>query len=166
MVGLVGIEEVAQRNSLALFRTSRAGQYKARCPVCKDRHREFHLYVSAEKDAFCCHKCGASGGVIAFHAWLRDISFEAAKAELYPPQTRTVRRAPIHPAERLTREQLAKIGMTLRTPGRIAPKGVDRTQWAKRRKEELDWIWAEWCEYQRATKQLEQALRRQLGEAL
>ena len=163
---MVGIEEVATRNELVLVRTSRPGQYKAHCPVCQDNNRKFHLYVSADKDTFCCHKCGAQGGAIAFHAWLRDISWEAAKAELYPPQTRTARRTPVHPAERLTKDQLAKIGFTLRTPSRIAPNGVDRTMWAKRRKEEFNWIWQEWCAYERAAKELEQALRRQLGEAL
>ncbi|MHB1685210.1 MAG: CHC2 zinc finger domain-containing protein [Bacilli bacterium] len=161
---MVGIEEVATRNELVLYRTTRPGQYKAHCPVCQDRRRTYHLYVSADKDTFFCHKCGAQGGVIAFHAWLRDISWEAAKTELYPSQTRSVRRTPVHPAERLTREQLTKIGMTLRTPSWNAPTGVDRTMWAKRRKAELDWIWNEWCAYERATKHLEQALRRQLAE--
>ena len=150
---LVHIEDVAQRNELPLFRTSRPRQYKAHCPICQDRRRQFHLYVSADRDVYYCHKCGATGGVIAFHAWLRGISFESAKADLYPPprstrhgDRRTIRK---HPAETLTREQLQQLGFTLRTPKRFPPTGVNHAQWALHRQWELDWIWSQWLSYQR-----------------
>ena len=161
---MVGIEEIAQRNQLMLYRASRPGQWKAHCPVCGDRPREFHLYVNTDKDAFYCHKCGTKGGAIAFHAWLRRVPFETAKEELYPPQAQSpkiTRRN--HPAEQLTKAQLSEIGFTLRTPRKIAPAGVDPVAWARHRKAELDWIWSEWQALQRQERQLEARLRRQLA---
>jgi hypothetical protein len=163
-IGLIGIEEVAQRNGLQLFKTSRPGQWKAHCPACGDTYRQFHLYVSSIKDTFYCHKCGAKGGVVAFHAWLRGISFEAAKAELYPQDESRPKR-PLHPAERLTKAQLAELGFTLRTPRRIAPKGVDPVQWRRHRKAELDWIWREWCAHEKFHREQTQRLMRLLQEA-
>lgn len=149
---MIGVEEIAKRNGLTLYRGSRPGQYKAHCPVCKDNRRTYHLYVSAERDVFFCHKCGASGGAIAFYAWLRGISWEAAKAELYPPAERSNQRKR-HPAESLTRAQLAAMGFTLRTPSCQAPAGIDPRQWSRRRQAELDWIWSQWQEYCRVERE-------------
>jgi len=145
---MISIEQVAQRNQLVLFRTSRLGQWKAHCPVCQDTGRRWHLYVSTTRDAFYCHKCGAQGGVIQFHAWLTGVSYETAKAELYPPTQRLVKRR-VHPGETLTRAQLEAIGFVPRKPRIQAPNGVDPLFWAKRRRAELDWIWSEWQAYQR-----------------
>lgn len=149
---MIGVEEIAKRNGLTLYRGSSPGQYKAHCPVCKDGRRTFHLYVSAGKDAFYCHKCGASGGAIAFHAWLRGIAWERAKDELYPPdeKPRTRKR---HPAESLTRAQVAAMGFTLRTPSYKAPAGIDQREWSTRRLAELDWIWSEWQAYCRVERE-------------
>ena len=144
---MVGVEEVADRNGLQLYKTSRPGQWKAHCPICQDGPRKYHLYASSVKDTFCCHKCGARGGAVHFHAWLRGISFEEAKAELYP---NTREKKYTHPAERLTKEQLDELGYTLRKPNFKAPNGVDKDAWRKHRKAELDWIWHEWQEHERA----------------
>lgn len=145
---MVNIEDVANRNHLNLCHTSKQNQYKAHCPVCKDRAREYHLYVNVARGVFCCHRCGISGGVIQFHAWLRGISFEDAKRDLYPPSERKTPRY-VHPAEKLTREQLAKLGYSLRSTRKIPPNGVDAKMWARRRKAELDMIWTDWMEYQK-----------------
>ncbi|MCL6633338.1 MAG: hypothetical protein K6T63_11990 [Alicyclobacillus herbarius] len=158
---MISIEEVASRNNLQLFKTYRPGQWKAHCPSCGDTNRQFHLYVSSDKDVFYCHKCGAKGGVVAFHAWLRGISFEAAKAELYPQsEGRSKRR--LHPAETLTKAQLQELGFTLRTPRRIAPRGIDPVQWRRHRKAELDWIWREWKEHEKFEREQRQRLMRLL----
>jgi hypothetical protein len=77
------------------------------------------------------------------------VSFEQAKTELYPPTNETSRPVRLHPAEKLTKTQLAKIGMSLRNTKKSAPKGVDPITWAKRRRAELDWIWSEWTAYQK-----------------
>lgn len=161
---MVGIEEVAKRNSLRLYKTSHPGEWKAHCPACGDHGRSYHLYVSTDKDAFYCHKCGERGGVIAFHAWLKGINFEAAKVELYPPDNNRPKR-PLHPAERLTKAQLQELGYTLRTPQRRAPAGIDAVQWRRHRKAELDLMWHEWEQHEsfqrnhiaRLTQMLEEA---------
>ncbi|MCL6445096.1 MAG: hypothetical protein K6T83_16855 [Alicyclobacillus sp.] len=160
---MIGIEEVAERNNLMLYKTSRPGQYKAHCPVCGDQGRDFHLYVSAVKDAFYCHKCGAKGGAVAFHAWLRGIDFETAKVELYPQVGRTKR--PLHPAERLTKAQLAELGFTLKTPRRTPPAGVNPLDWKRRRKAELDWIWREWQAHEKFKREQTERLMRLLAES-
>lgn len=154
----IHIDEVAKRHDLVLFRTSRQGEYKAHCPVCQDGRRQFHLYVSVGKDAFYCHKCGAHGGVIAFHAWLKGVSFEEAKYDLYPARMDSTKR--MHPAETLTQRQLATLGCTLRTPKKTAPKGLSQAQWAHRQQAELDWIWSLWLQHQRQERQFERVLLR------
>jgi hypothetical protein len=159
----ISIEDVARRNQLTLFKTSRPGQFKAHCPVCGDKGQHFHLYVSTNKDGFFCHKCGNRGGVVAFHAWLRGIDSEAAKAELYPPDERKHHRH-VHPAETLTKAQLAELGFTLRKPH--PPQGVPRkTWWKHHRKPELDWIWHEWCKHDQCMRQVTENLTRLLEEA-
>lgn len=161
---MISIEEVAQRNELLLFRTSRPGQWKAHCPICGDTGRSYHLYVSSVKDTFYCHKCGARGGVVAFHAWLKGINFESAKEELYP-RDETHPRRPLHPALRLTKAQLEKLGFTLRTPRRNVPQKVDPVQWRRHRKAELDWIWQEWLAHDRFQREQVQRISRMLEEA-
>jgi hypothetical protein len=159
----IGIEEVARRNQLTLFKTSRPGQFKAHCPVCGDKGNTFHLYVNADKDVFDCKKCHGSGGVVAFHAWLKGLDFEAAKAELYPSDESKPKR-PLHPAEKLTKAQLAELGFTLRNPH--PPKDVAwKTWWKHHRKPELDWIWREWCRYDKCMRQVTENLTRLLEEA-
>ncbi|ACV60017.1 MULTISPECIES: CHC2 zinc finger domain-containing protein [Alicyclobacillus] len=158
---MVSIEEVAARNGLVLYPTSRPGQWKAHCPVCGDQGRNFHLYVSSVKDTFYCHKCGEKGGAVAFHAWLRGISFEAAKAELYPQGTR---KRNLHPAERLTAAQLAELGFTTRKPWRM-PKGVDPLAWRRQRKAMLDWIWEEYQGHERFKREQTERLMRLLTNA-
>jgi hypothetical protein len=161
---LISIEKVAQRNELSLFKTSRPGQWKAHCPVCGDAGASYHLYVSSVKDTFYCHKCGARGGVVAFHAWLKGIDFESAKAELYPPDDTRPKR-PLHPAERLTKTQLEELGYNLRTPRRFAPSGVDPMRWRRHRKAELDWIWQEWLAHDQLQREQIQRISRMLEEA-
>lgn len=162
---MVSIEEVANRNKLTLYRTSRPGQWKAHCPVCKDGGREFHLYVNTDKDTFFCQKChhsGGRGGVVAFHAWLNHSTFEEARIELYPPSERKTTRL-LHPAERLTKTQLDELGFTWRTPSPIPPKGVEKRDWYRRRKAELDWVWREWTEHERFRKEQWERLSRLLA---
>ncbi|MCL6444196.1 MAG: hypothetical protein K6T83_12200 [Alicyclobacillus sp.] len=77
----------------------------------------------------------------------------------------TTSKRPLHPAERLTKAQLAEMGFTLRTPRRKAPSGIDPVQWKRHRKAELDWIWREWCEYQNCEKEMRERLARLLKEA-
>lgn len=151
---MIGIEEVAERNNVTLFKTSRPGQWKAHCPACGDRGRSFHLYVSSIKDTFFCHKCGERGGVVAFHAWLKGLDFDTAKAELYPPVKSHLKR-PMHPAEMLTRSQLLELGFTTPKPKAKPPAGADPREWRKHRRAELDWIWSEWCEYEKAKREYE-----------
>jgi hypothetical protein len=160
---LVGIEEVANRNNLKLYKTSHPGQWKARCPVCQDSGRDFHLYVSTDKDAFYCHKCGERGGVIAFHAWLRGVDEATAKTELYPqvagrPQRRR------HPAEQLTVKQLHEIGFT-RRPRYTAPSGADPAKWRKHYRASLDWIWEEWCAYEKLNREISERLTKLLMQS-
>ena len=162
-MSFVSIEEVAERNELRLFRTSRYGQWKAHCPVCGDRRDQFHLYVKGgdEKETgFYCHKCGAHGGTIAFHAWLRGITFEAAKDELYPPKPELPNRPKRkrHPAETLTREQLASIGFTSRTYLK-RPVGMDEKAWYRYKRDTLEFIWREWNYYQQIQREREEFWR-------
>lgn len=159
---MVGVEEIAERNKLHLVRTSTHNQYKAHCPVCKDDRRVYHLYVNTARDTFCCHKCGASGGAIQFHAWLKGVTFEEAKRDLYPSHAHN-HKQPEHPAERLTRDQLRTIGFVGRT-SKIAPKGVDPKVWSDRRKAELDWIWAEWQERLAWERRVELHVRQALAD--
>jgi hypothetical protein len=145
-IAVVSIEEVAQRNNLRLYPTSRPGQFKAHCLVCGDKGGQFHLYVSSNKDTFFCHKCGTRGGAVAFHAWVKGIDFAAAKAELYPQGQN---RRPLHPAETLTPQQRDEMGFIVRKPSPIAPKGADQKEWNRYRRRVLDWMWSEWLAYER-----------------
>ncbi|MCY0876298.1 MAG: hypothetical protein OWT28_08525, partial [Firmicutes bacterium] len=65
-----------------------------------------------------------------------------------------------HPAETLTRSQLASLGITLRTPKKGAPKGVNPVQWARRQQAEQDWIWSLWLQQQRQQRQIERSILR------
>ena len=146
MVELVSIIEVAERNGLELRPVRyHPGQYQAHCPECGDHGRRRNLEINAEKNGgvFHCWACGAHGGAVTFHAWLRGISFEAAKAELYPSKpisssNRPKRRQ--HPAESLTREQLMKIGFE-RSNFFKRPATMDAKRWYEYRRDTLDWIW-------------------------
>ncbi|WP_083485852.1 CHC2 zinc finger domain-containing protein [Alicyclobacillus ferrooxydans] len=160
---MIGIEEVALRNRFRLYPTARFGQFKAHCPECQDKRRQFHLYVSAVKDTFYCHKCGAKGGVVAFHAWLTGIPFQMARNELYPASKR---KFPRHPAEQLTREQLAEMGFTTRMPSPIAPKAFTQSEWSRYRRRTLDWIWREWCEYEKFRKEQDARLYRMICQGM
>jgi hypothetical protein len=121
------------------------------------------LYLNEDRDVFFCQKCGAHGGSIAFHAWLRGTSFEEAKADLYPPAEHPQAfKRPVHPAERLTKAQLSEIGFRLRTPKRTCPSGVDPSVWRAHQKAELDWIWSEWVRHESIERQLERKIRAQL----
>lgn len=153
-MSLVGILEVSEINGIEL-RPNRykQDQYTAHCPVCGDRGTRRNLEVNASRDVFHCWACDAKGGTIQFHAWLRGISFEAAKAELYPSKSlRSTRRQ--HPAEYLTREQLAKIGW----------KGNVMTNLFKlpysTRKEVFDVIWEEWQVYEEMQRERDEFYRR------
>lgn len=159
-IDVVGIEEIAKRNQLKLYPTSRLGQFKAHCPVCRDKARAWHLYVSANKDTYYCHKCGAKGGAIAFHAWLREIDFISAKQELYPNGTHR----PVHPAERLTPVQLDEIGFSTRKLPYHAPHGRTQTEWDVYRKRALDWIWNEWVAYETQRKEQTERLMQLLAD--
>ncbi|MFD1676085.1 CHC2 zinc finger domain-containing protein [Alicyclobacillus fodiniaquatilis] len=161
---LIGIEEVARRNDFQLFKTGRPDQWKAHCPDCGDKGRQYHLYVNTAKDQYHCVKCHASGGVVHFHAWLRKTSFEEAKNDLYPPNE-SKRRRPLHPAEKLSKEQLNAMGFTLKTPTPIPPKGVDGKRWYARRRRELDWIWSEWLEHLAHEKAMDEAVARLMAES-
>ena len=153
---LVSIEEVADRNELKLYRTSRSGQWKAHCPVCGDKRDQFHLYISADRDTFYCQKCGEKGGATQFHAFLRDISFEKAKLELYPPKEKSYHP---HQAENLTREQLHMMGYRLRKPRSYLPKWVEAQgeqamkEWMRkyyeRNQRQLDALWQDWLWYEK-----------------
>lgn len=160
---MVGIEEVAVRNQFRLYPTTRFGQFKAHCPSCYDKQRQFHLYVSSVKDTFFCQKCGAKGGVVAFHAWLKGIPFQAARDELYPEGER---RLPRHPAELLTYEQRAEAGFTARLPSPIAPKAFTQKEWNRYRRRTLDWIWREWREYEQFRKEQDERLYRLVCEGM
>ncbi|MCF8568433.1 hypothetical protein LLE49_27320 [Alicyclobacillus tolerans] len=160
---MVGIEEVASRNQFRLYPTTRLGQFKAHCPTCHDTNRQFHLYVSSTKDTFFCHKCGAKGGVVAFHAWLKGIPFQFAKDELYPVGKRTFLR---HPAEQLTYEQRAEIGFTTRLPSPIAPKAYTQKEWSRYRRRTLNWIWREWRAYEKFRKEQDERLYRLVCEGM
>lgn len=162
-IQLIGIEEVAKRNRFRLYPTTHIGQFKAHCPNCQDKRRQFHLYVSAVKDTFFCHKCGSKGGVVAFHAWLKGIAFQEAKDELYPLHKR---KFPRHPAEQLTREQLAEIGFTNRISSPIAPKAFSQREWLRYRRRTFDWIWFEWREYERFRKEQDERLYRLICEGM
>ncbi|QSO48771.1 CHC2 zinc finger domain-containing protein [Alicyclobacillus mengziensis] len=160
---MIGIEEIAVRNKFPLYPTTRFGQYKAHCPVCHDKRRQYHLYVSSVKDTFFCHKCGSKGGAIAFHAWLNGVTFQAARDELYPVGKR---KFPRHPAEELTREQLAEIGFTNCIPSPVAPKAFTQKQWILYRRRTLDWIWREWREYEKFRKEQDKRLYRMVCEGM
>jgi len=160
---LVGIEEVAIRNQFRLYPTTQIGQFKAHCPACHDKQRQFHLYVSSVKDTFFCQKCGTKGGVIAFHSWLKGISFQAARHELYPAGKR---KFPRHPAEQLTYEQREEAGFTTHLPSPFAPKAFTQKEWNRYRRRTLDWIWREWREYEQLRKEQDERLYRLVHEGM
>lgn len=144
---MVGILDIAAVDGLRLYKTSRQGEWRAHCPVCKDTGRSFHLYVSSERDAFICFKCGASGGAVAFHAWLQQIDFDTAKTQLYPP-TNQKRKRKVHPGERLTSAQRLQLGFPLRRPSPVAPGAFDQKTWNRYRRRTFDWMWREWREHE------------------
>lgn len=161
---MVGILDIAATDGLKLYKTSRPGEWKAHCPVCKDTVRRFHLYVSSDKDTFFCFKCGASGGSVAFHAWLQQVDFDTAKLQLYPP-TEAQRSRKVHPGEKLTSTQRSKLGFLLRRPSPVAPGAFDQKTWNRYRKRTFDWMWREWREHERFEREQTKRLQNLLTQA-
>lgn len=139
---LAHILDVAQAAQLPLRRTSRASEYRSHCPFCHDDARHWHLYLSASKDAYYCHRCGAHGGVIQFYATLHELSFAQAKERLYPAGKTRKR----HPAESLSPEDLKRLGF-LSKPW-VRPPHLSEREWQTYRQRCLDWIWSAWKDHE------------------
>lgn len=155
---LVSIVEIAERCGLPLKKTTKPDQYVTHCPFCGDDEKHWHMSIHAGKDTYRCVKCDAHGGATALYASLRNLSWEEAKAELYPKSNTPQRKRKRHPAESLSPEQLKLIGFQ-RKPYRMRkPTGMDEIAWRRYQRQTFDWIWSEWLRYQRFQRKIEKLL--------
>ncbi|MEW5934870.1 MAG: CHC2 zinc finger domain-containing protein [Bacillota bacterium] len=116
-------------------------EWRACCPFCGDA--KFHLYLNPQKNAWHCFRCGEGGGV-------RDLLVKMGRDPGERP------RVP-HPVFRLTGEQLRAAGFR----GPVGWKALfeRRPGYARAC---ADWVWREWCEYDRRRAQALVALLRSL----
>jgi hypothetical protein len=161
VVALIGIVEVAERNGIELRPNRyRSGQYLAHCPECGDRGQRRNLEINeyVKGGSFHCWACDAHGGAVSFHAWLRGISFDEAKRELYPSSSSRPKRRQAHPAEQLTHTQLKELGFRGHLPYE-RPVGMSSQRWNEYRRDTLDWIWQTWQDVQQAKRESEEFWR-------
>lgn len=103
---LPSIVNVAQEYGLRYDpKTLTKKEVRFQCPFCNSRSGKYHLSLNKESDLFKCWKCGESGGVLKFEALLTNKSHEEVRRKYFGKRERKV-----HPAYKLTPQQLQKIG--------------------------------------------------------
>ncbi|MHB1418054.1 MAG: CHC2 zinc finger domain-containing protein [Bacillota bacterium] len=137
---LPDIWNVAQNHGLSQYRSvsGRPNERRVNCPFCGDTKGQ-HLYLNTEKNTFKCYRCSASGGVIAFIALLTGRTEQDVLEELKGEQPKQIKKARIHPAEKLSVMQLRMMGYR------------SRPNWQLMRKRDKDYaenslemVWSDW----------------------
>jgi len=138
-VTAVDILEAAESVGLA-FRPA-GGEFRACCPFCGDQ--KFHLYLNPRKNAWHCFRCGEGGGV-------RDLLQKMGKEPGERPRA-------LHPVFRLTQDDMRRAGLRGGVDWR---RLFERDGWYARAC--ADWVWREFCEYERRRAQVQVVLLRAL----
>lgn len=103
-----------------------------KCPFCKEdsnKEKKFYLSLNTEKNVFKCWYCKESGGVLHFEALLSGLPFEEVREKYFGKRKKN-----LHPAYRLSPDQLRKIGWQ--------QKKRDNFQFFVNKKDEVlkDWV--------------------------
>lgn len=89
-------------------RMTARGEIRVCCPFCGD-DTKYHCYLNPTENIFHCFRCGASGGVARFIAWIENRS-ELEVLDEYRQKAGVNRKKTVHPAERLTAHQYRLMG--------------------------------------------------------
>lgn len=111
---LPNIIDVAVRNNLEINKkTFKKKEVRCKCPFCKEdanKKNKFYLSLNASKNVFKCWYCKENGGVLRFISLLEGKSEQELIDELRAKNGNMKKK---HPAERLTKHQLALIGYNI-----------------------------------------------------
>lgn len=142
---LPSVLEIARQHGLqmnARCSSHSAKEVRFKCPFCEadvNKEGKYYLSLNTADNLFKCWSCGEGGGVLKFIALLEGKSIEEVKAKLWGSE-RSPRRN-LHPAEKLTSQQLKAMGFVGYSFGKMIqrdPAYYQRT---------LNWIWQEWQSY-------------------
>lgn len=138
---LPDILEIARSHGLIIDpKTEGKQETLVKCPFCKEdakpgKEKKFYLSLNTNNQVYKCWFCGESGGVFRFIALLKGIS----ESEAIKKYCKRNGHKTLHPAERLTTNQLRLLGYK-RKPN-----------WAGMRKRDMQYykrtrslIWEEW----------------------
>ncbi|KLU62334.1 hypothetical protein CEB3_c13780 [Peptococcaceae bacterium CEB3] len=146
---LPSILDIARQHALQMSERSTHSEKDVRfkCPWCQaddQRAGKYYLSLNVKDNVFQCWACGKSGGVLQFIAELEHTSVEQVKRRLWGK----VKAPLLHPAERLTPNQLRAIGIV----GQLGfiKKNSDPLYYQRT----LNWIWQEWQTYVKKRKEL------------
>lgn len=108
---LPNILDIAHNHNL-IFDAKNYGKREtlAKCPFCKEDSRPekkkvYYLSLNTSDQVYKCWYCGEAGGVLQFEAKLSDLPFAEVREKYFG-----VKKKNLHPAFKLTPEQLDEIG--------------------------------------------------------
>jgi len=108
---LPNILDVAHEHNL-IFDSKSYGKKEtlAKCPFCKEdskpeKKKVYHLSLNTKDQVYKCWFCGEAGGVLRFEAKLSNIPFAKVREKYFGKKKKN-----LHPAYKLTPEQLDEIG--------------------------------------------------------
>lgn len=141
---LPDILEVAEKHQLIInSRTQGKKETTAKCPFCKEdskpeKKHKYYLSLNTDDQVFKCWYCGESGGVYRFISLLENIP-ESEAIKKYQVGKRKVK---LHPAEKLTANQLKLLGYKGK-PNWFELRKRDANYYKRTR----DLIWSEWKDF-------------------
>lgn len=144
---LPNVLDIAERNNLEVDkRTLGKKEVRYKCPFCladSNRRNKYYLSLNEDKNVFKCWYCKEAGGVLRFISLLEEKSENELIEEIRQKNGSQYKR---HPAERLTRSQLALIG-------------YPKINWVANRKFDYEFykiyrekVWNDWLKYVKAQK--------------
>lgn len=131
------ILKIAEQNGLLIEpRSYGKKETRCKCPFCRaeeepGKGHNFYLSLNTKDQVFKCWSCQIRGGVLEFESRLTGVSIQELKERYFGK-----RKKPLHPAYKLDRYQLNRIGWQ-------EYKQKDRVAFKKKRDEVI----REWNEY-------------------
>lgn len=141
---LPSVMETARQHGLqmdARCSSRSAKEVRFKCPFCEtdaNKRGKYYLSLNMADNLFKCWACGEGGGVLKFIALLEHKPIEEVKQSLWGSK-RSPRRS-LHPAEKLTPQQLKAMGFVGYSFGKMKQSDPDYQR-------TLNWIWQEWQSY-------------------
>src|SRR5690625_2018645 len=106
---LPSIVKIAREYDIVINeRTIEQKEIRVKCPFCgEDYPHKFHLSLNIGKNVFKCWNCKENGGVLQFESLVSGKSYNEVRKKYFGSRKK---KKAVHPAHRLSPEQLDAIG--------------------------------------------------------